>query len=103
MISALSLPFVMRNKFLAANIKASGIPVDQEAVIAAIARRDIAGAATLVPDEAVEAFAIAGTPEHCTRRLRDFIDAGINEPVLGLLGSAENCMLALEVMAQFRE
>ena len=36
------LAFVMRNKFLAANIKASGIAVDQEAVMAAIARRDIA-------------------------------------------------------------
>src|SRR5262249_1416565 len=71
---------VMTNKFLGANIKASSIPVDQEAVIAAIARRDIAGAAALVPDEAVEAFGIAGTPQHCTKRLHDFIDAGINEP-----------------------
>ena len=95
------LAFVMRNKFLAANIKASGIAVDQEAVMAAIARRDIAGAAALVPDEAVEAFGIAGTPQHCTKRLRDFIDAGINEPVLGLLGSAENCLLALDVMREF--
>jgi 5,10-methylenetetrahydromethanopterin reductase len=95
------LAFVMRNKFLAANIKASGIPVDQPAVMAAIARRDIAAAAALVPDEAVEAFAIAGTPEHCNRRLRDFIDAGINEPVLGLLGNAENCRLALDVMREF--
>jgi 5,10-methylenetetrahydromethanopterin reductase len=95
------LAFVMRNKFLGANIKASGIAVDQEAVIAAIARRDIAGAAALVPDEAVEAFGIAGTPQHCGKRLRDFIDAGINEPVLGLLGSAENCLLALDVMREF--
>jgi 5,10-methylenetetrahydromethanopterin reductase len=95
------LAFVMRNKFLGANIKASGIPVDQEAVIAAIARRDIAGATRLVPDEAVEAFAIAGTPQHCTERLRDFIDAGIDEPVLGLLGSTENCLLALDVMREF--
>jgi len=95
------LAFVMRNKFLGANIKASGIPVDQEGVIAAIARRDIAGAAALVPDEAVEAFGIAGTPQHCTKRLHDFIDAGINEPVLGLLGSAENCLLALDVMREF--
>ncbi len=95
------LAFVMRNKFLGANIKASGIPVDQEAVIAAIARRDIAGAAALVPDEAVEAFGIAGTPEHCTKRLRDFIDAGLDEPVLGLLGSEENCLLALDIMREF--
>jgi 5,10-methylenetetrahydromethanopterin reductase len=95
------LAFVMRNKFLGANIKASGIAVDQEAVIAAIARRDIAGAAALVPDEAVEAFAIAGTPQHCTKRLHDFIAAGLDEPVLGLLGSAENCRLALDVMREF--
>jgi 5,10-methylenetetrahydromethanopterin reductase len=95
------LAFVMRNKFLGANIKASGIPVDQEAVIAAIARRDIAGAAALVPDEAVEAFGIAGTPRHCIERLHDFIDAGLNEPVLGILGSAENCLLALDVMREF--
>ena len=97
------LAFVMRNKFLAANIKASGIAVDQEAVIAAIARREIAAASALVPDEAVEAFGIAGTPRHCSARLRDFIDAGINEPVLGLLGSAENCALALDVMREFVE
>ena len=80
---------------------ASNIPIGQEAVIAAIARRDIAGAAALVPDEAVEAFGIAGTPEHCTKRLRDFIDAGLDEPVLGLLGSPKNCLLALDVMRQF--
>jgi 5,10-methylenetetrahydromethanopterin reductase len=95
------LAFVMRNKFLAANIQASGIAVNQEAVIAAIARRDIAAAAALVPDEAVEAFAIAGTPQHCSERLHDFIAAGLDEPVLGLLGSAENCLLALGVMREF--
>lgn len=95
------LAFVMRNKFLGANIKASGIPVDQEAVIAAIARRDIAGATALVPDEAVEAFAVAGTPQHCTKRFHDFIAAGLDEPVLGLLGSAENCLLGLDVMREF--
>jgi 5,10-methylenetetrahydromethanopterin reductase len=95
------LAFVMRNKFLAANIKASRIAVDQEAVMAAIARRDIAAAAALVPDAAVEAFAIAGTPQHCRERLRDFIEAGLDEPVLGFLGTAENCLLALNVMREF--
>jgi hypothetical protein len=48
----------------------------------------------------VEAFGIAGTPRHASRRLRDFIDAGINEPVLGLLGSADNCALALKVIRE---
>jgi alkanesulfonate monooxygenase SsuD/methylene tetrahydromethanopterin reductase-like flavin-dependent oxidoreductase (luciferase family) len=97
------LAFVMRNKFLGGHIKASGIAVDQEAVIAAIARRDIAAASALVPDEAVEAFGIAGTPQHCRRRLGDFIDAGLDEPVLGLLGSAEDCLLALDVVREFTQ
>jgi 5,10-methylenetetrahydromethanopterin reductase len=96
------LAFVMRNKFLAQNIKDSGIPVDHEAVIAAIARRDVKAAAALVPDEAVEAFAIAGSPEHCKRRLRDFIDAGLDEPVLSLVGSPENCAFAIDVMRTFK-
>jgi 5,10-methylenetetrahydromethanopterin reductase len=95
------LAFVMRNKFLAQNIKDSGIPVDQEAVIAAIAKRDLKGAAALIPDEAVEAFGIAGTPEHCLKRLRDFVDAGVEEPVLSLVGSAERCAFAIDVMRRF--
>jgi 5,10-methylenetetrahydromethanopterin reductase len=95
------LAFVMRNKFLAKNIKDSGIPVDQEAVIAAIAKRDLKGAAALVPDEAVEAFGIAGTPEHCLLRLRAFIDAGLDEPVLSLVGTPERCAFAIDVMRRF--
>lgn len=96
------LAFVMRNKFLGENIKASGIPIDQEAVIAAISRRDLKAAARLVPDEAVDAFGIAGTPQHCTRRLQDFIEAGLDEPVLGLLGTPHNCLLALNVIRRMR-
>jgi 5,10-methylenetetrahydromethanopterin reductase len=95
------LAFVMRNKFLAQNIKDSGIPVDHEAVIAAIAKRDMQGAAALVPDEAVEAFAVAGSPDHCLRRLRDFVDAGLDEPVLSLVGSPEKCAFAIDVMRRF--
>ena len=92
------LAFVMRNKFLAANIKASGIPVDQEAVIAAIARRDIAGAAALVPDEAVEAFGIAGTPEHCTRGCATSSTPESTSRCWAWSARSENCLLALDVM-----
>jgi len=86
---------------LAQNIKDSGIPVDQEAVIAAIAKRDLKGAAALVPDEAVEVFGIAGAPDHCLRRLRDFIDAGLDEPVLSLVGPLERCAFSIDVMRRF--
>jgi 5,10-methylenetetrahydromethanopterin reductase len=95
------LAFVMRNKFLAQNIKESGIPLDQEAVIAAIARRDLAGAAALVSDDAVEAFGMAGSPEHVKRRLRDFVEAGIEEPVLSLVGTPESCAFAIDIMRGF--
>lgn len=96
------LAFVMRNKFLAENIRQSGIPIDQAAVMAAIARRDIKAAAALVPDEAVDMFGIAGTPAHCAKRLRDFVEAGLEEPVLGLLGTPENYRLAFDVMREFK-
>jgi 5,10-methylenetetrahydromethanopterin reductase len=96
------LAFVMRNKFLAQNITDSGIPVDQEAVIAAVAKRDLQGAAALVPDEAVEAFGIAGTPDHCLKRLGDYIDAGLDEPVLSLVGTPEQCEFAIDVMRKFK-
>jgi hypothetical protein len=33
--------------------------------------------------------------------LREFLDAGLDEPVLGILGSAENCALALDVIREF--
>jgi tripartite-type tricarboxylate transporter receptor subunit TctC/alkanesulfonate monooxygenase SsuD/methylene tetrahydromethanopterin reductase-like flavin-dependent oxidoreductase (luciferase family) len=95
------LAFVMRNKFLSENIRKSGIRVDQEAVIAAIARRDVKGAAKLVPDDAVEAFGIAGTPTEVKKRLQDFIDAGLTEPVLNLLGKAPDHLLALDTMREF--
>jgi 5,10-methylenetetrahydromethanopterin reductase len=97
----LKVAFVMRNKFLAQNIKDSSIPIDQEAVVAAVARRDLATAASLVPDDAVEAFSIAGSPEHCLRRLRDFVEAGLDEPVLSLVGTPENCAFAIDVMRRF--
>jgi 5,10-methylenetetrahydromethanopterin reductase len=90
------LAFVMRNKFLAQNIKDSGILVDQEAIIAAISKRDLNTATALVPDEAVDAFGIAGPLDHCVRRLRDFVEAGLDEPVLNLVGTPERCALAIE-------
>jgi len=31
----------------------------------------------------VKSYAIAGTPEHCVQRIRDFINAGVTQIVLG--------------------
>ncbi len=95
------LAFVMRNRFLAETIRRSGIPIDHEAVIAAVARRDLDAAVALIPDEAVEAFTIAGTPADCRRGIEAYVAAGLEEPVLSLIGDAASRRLALQVLRDF--
>ena len=97
-IARAKIAFLLRNKFLAENVRQSGIPIDQEAVIAAVQRRDMDEAARLVPDEAAELFAVAGTPKAAADRLQSFIDAGIDEPVLTIVGGDE---LSLNLIREF--
>ena len=95
------LAFLLRNKFLADNVRQSGVSVDQEAIIAAVARRDMATAAGLVSDDAVEAFTVAGTPAACRRRLEAFVGAGLREPVLVITGSPAHRAQALDLAREF--
>jgi 5,10-methylenetetrahydromethanopterin reductase len=95
------LAFVMRNRFLAENVRRSGIAIDHEAVIAAVAKRDLVTAAALIPDEAVEAFAVAGTPVECRKRLQDYIDAGLDEPVISPIGGMASLPLILPILRDF--
>ncbi len=95
------LAFLLRNKFLADNVRRSGLPVDQEAIIAAVARRDMATATRLVSDDAVEAFTVAGTRAACRARLEAYVKAGIREPVLLITGSAAHRVLALALAHEF--
>ena len=46
------LAFLLRNRFLAENARFTGIDIDQDAIIDAVARRDMVAATRLVPDEA---------------------------------------------------
>lgn len=95
------LAFVLRNRFLDDSIRHSGLPIDQEAIVAAISRRDLDGAARLVPDEAVEAFTVFGTRKQCAERLDRYITAGIDEPVLLLVGEAADRGESLAVISEF--
>lgn len=92
------LAFVLRNRYLDDSIAHSGIRIDQEAIIAAIARRDTEGAAALVPDEAVEAFTVFGTRRQCADRLLAYAEAGVEELVLLLVGEAADRGESLAVM-----
>ncbi len=94
------LAFLMRNKFIAQNAQQSGFNIDPPKIVEAVARRDLETATRLVPDEAVEAFTITGTPQECGDRLSDYIGAGINEPVLSIVGGDEEKKMALDIIAQ---
>jgi 5,10-methylenetetrahydromethanopterin reductase len=95
------LAFVFRNRYLDENLAHSGIPIDQPAIIAAISRRDLDAAARLVPDEAVETFAVCGSPARCRARLEAFVAAGLDEPVLVMAGRPEDRALGLQLIREF--
>ena len=95
------IAFLMRNEFLAENVRQSGIEMDREAVMDAVRRRDFDAATRLIPDEAAEAFAVAGTPARCRDRLEAYLGAGIEEPVLSVLGDGRDRELGFELLGEF--
>ncbi len=92
------IAFMMRNDFVAPSVAGSGIPIDRDAVKDAISRRDMDAAAALIPDDAVEAFGICGTPEDCQRRIAEYEAAGIDEAVLLIVGDADGEAAALDLL-----
>lgn len=94
------LAFLLRNRYLDDNIAHSGIAIDQAAIIEAMGRRDYDAATKLVPDEAVEAFAVAGTVRQCCDQLIKYRDAGLGELVLLLAGSLEDQRFGLSVIRE---
>ncbi|MBM3358859.1 MAG: LLM class flavin-dependent oxidoreductase [Betaproteobacteria bacterium] len=94
------LAFLLRNRYIDDNIAHSGIPIDQAAIIEAMGRRDYAAAAKLVPDAAVEAFAVAGTVQQCCDQLTKYKNAGLGELVLLLAGNVEDQRFGLSVIRE---
>lgn len=94
------LAFLLRNRYIDDSIAHSGIAIDQPAIIEAMGRRDYAAAAKLVPDAAVEAFAVAGTVQQCCDRLLAYRDAGLGELVLLLAGNLEDQRFGLSVIRE---
>jgi 5,10-methylenetetrahydromethanopterin reductase len=92
------LAFLMRNLFISDNIAHSGLPIDQEAIMDAISRRDFDTAKSLVPDEAVEAFSITGTVDDCRAGIERYAAAGLDEVVLIMAGEAEEREIGYDVI-----
>jgi 5,10-methylenetetrahydromethanopterin reductase len=94
------LAFLFRNENLRENIRASGLPIDHDAIISANSRRDAEAALALVPEEAVDAFAIAGSKQDCAKRAQSYLDAGLDEIILSLVGTQEDRTRSLSVLRE---
>lgn len=95
------IAFLFRNSAQAANIASVDIPIDHAAIMELVRERKLDEAASMIPDEAVPQFTVAGTPDECREQLQAYIDAGVDEPVIEVSGSDEEKRLALEVIREF--
>jgi alkanesulfonate monooxygenase SsuD/methylene tetrahydromethanopterin reductase-like flavin-dependent oxidoreductase (luciferase family) len=83
---------------MAENLALSGLAIDQAAIIDCVSRRDLDGAARRVPDEAVEAFAVAGSLKRCGERAEAFFAAGIDELLINVGSTAAEREAALALI-----
>jgi 5,10-methylenetetrahydromethanopterin reductase len=94
------LAFLFRSKGHGENIKSSGLDIDHEGIIAALARRDLEAGARLLPEEAATVFGVAGTPSECRDQLEGYLAMGLTEPIIEITGSREERKLALDVVRE---
>jgi alkanesulfonate monooxygenase SsuD/methylene tetrahydromethanopterin reductase-like flavin-dependent oxidoreductase (luciferase family) len=94
------LAFLFRSRGHAENIKSSNLDIDHQAIIAAHARHDFEGAVRLLPIEAANVFAVAGTPAQCRTRLEEYLAVGLDEFIIEVSGNAEERKLALDLVRE---
>ncbi len=94
------LAFLFRSRGHAENIKSSDLDIDHQAIIAAHARHDFEGAVRLLPVEAANVFAVAGTPAQCRTRLEEYLAVGLDEFIIEVSGNAEERKLALDLVRE---
>jgi 5,10-methylenetetrahydromethanopterin reductase len=92
------LAYLFRNRLMAENIRMSGLPIDQAAIMECVSRHDLDAATRLVPDEAIDAFAVTGERQACIRTVEGFFDAGIDELLINVGASAEEREAAFELI-----
>jgi 5,10-methylenetetrahydromethanopterin reductase len=94
------LAFLFRSRGHAENIQSSNLDIDHQAIMACHARHDFDAAVRLLPTEAANAFAVAGTPAQCRARLDEYLAVGLDEPVIEVSGTSDERKLALELVAE---
>jgi 5,10-methylenetetrahydromethanopterin reductase len=97
------LAYIFRNIHHAENIRLGGGAVDQEALAAAVAKRDWEAAKKYISDEVVHAHSIAGTPAECRKQLESFIKGGLDLPVLLPMGTQEARKRVIRMAREIRD
>jgi 5,10-methylenetetrahydromethanopterin reductase len=92
------LAFLFRSKGHADNIRSSNLEIDHPAIVAAHARHDFDAAVRLLPAEAANVFAIAGTAAQCRARLEEYLAVGLDEAIIEVSGDREERKLALDLV-----
>jgi 5,10-methylenetetrahydromethanopterin reductase len=92
------LAFLFRNRTHAENIKSSELDIPHDKIIQSLAQHDLDAATRLMPIEAANAFAVAGTPDECAARLAEYLSVGLDEPIIEVTGIPAERALALEVV-----
>ena len=83
------LAYIFRNTHHAENIRLGGAKVNQEALAAAVAKRDWEAAKKFISDGIVRAHSIAGTAAECRSQLESFTRGGLSLPILLPMGTQE--------------
>lgn len=96
------LAYLLRNDYIQAGFQWAGIEVKQTAVAAA-RRGDWAAAAELIPDEAVEQCALAGTLAECRQQLEQLWTSGLELPILLAVGDVHSRRLAVQLAGTFAQ
>ena len=98
--SKMFLAYIFRNVHHAENIRLGGGAVDQEALGAAVAKRDWETAKKYISDDVVHAHSVAGTPAECRKQLESFIKGGLDLPVLLPMGTQEARKKVIEMVRE---
>ncbi len=92
------LAFLFRSRGHRENITSSQLDIDHDAIMSCHARHDFDAAVRLLPPEAANVFAVAGTPAQCRVRLEQYLAIGLDEPIIEISGNRDERGLALDVV-----
>jgi 5,10-methylenetetrahydromethanopterin reductase len=97
------LAYLFRSPGHKDNIVSSGLDIDHNAIMAAHTRHDLDAAVALLPEKAVDAFAVAGTPAQCRARLEELLSVGLDEPILSIAGNSTERRESLDFVRNYAQ